>query len=572
MNNEIDPFKTYDQPDDEPVASLVPDEILAGRYRLIKQIGRGGMGVVWSSYETTAERKVVLKFVPSEVKNFESAVAQLKASFKKIHELQHQHICPVYTLEEDFSLGYYHAMKWLDGETLDQYILERTPLPMDKVLRILRPVAEALDYAHSKKIVHRDIKPSNIFVVIDEAKNITDVQVIDFGLASEIRSSLSRVSQMRFDTSGTRPYMAPEQWRGRPQSGATDQYALAVVAYELLSGYLPFDGDDFEMLRAAVMQDPVEPIREISESANTALITALAKDSGGRFESCIDFIEALGGENVNRARSVSKENASRERNEVERPDRAKPEVIPLMKRGNLFLEDSDWQQATTYFDRVLDIDPEYAPAYIGKLCAELKVKNEESLGDYEKPIADFGNFKKAVRFADTEYKATLERHNEKNQRIIWQEQSRIRQEQKRREEQEQIEQERRKKENEERERKRQDQEHSEVGRFCVEYGTDITALDENGMTLLHTAAELGKIEVVKFFVSKGADVCSKSEEGLTPLHFAANVEVAQALFSAGAAVNVKDNDGCTPLDMALGQGNMALIEYLESIGGKSGVR
>ena len=289
---EIDPFKTYDEPD-EPAATLEPGTILANRYELIQQVGRGGMGVVWSAKDKTAERKVVLKFVPSEVKNFETAVAQLKASFKKIHELQHQHICPVYTLEEDVSLGYYHAMKWLDGVTLDQYILDRTPLPLDEVLRILQPVAEALDYAHSKKIIHRDIKPSNIFIVLDEEKNITDVQVIDFGLASEIRSSLNRVSQMRFDNAGTRPYMAPEQWRGRPQSGQADQYALAVVVYELLSGYLPFDSDDIEMLRLAVLQDMPEAIIGVPDRVNTALLKALAKDAGDRFPSCEVFFQAL---------------------------------------------------------------------------------------------------------------------------------------------------------------------------------------------------------------------------------------------------------------------------------------
>jgi len=193
-----DPYKTIEQPDEEPAAILEPGTILGNRYELIKQIGRGGMGVVWSAQDRTANRKVVLKFVPSELKNFETAVAQLKDSFSKIHELQHQHICPVYTLEEEFSLGYFHVMKWLEGETLDQYVVRtvgrQQPLPLEEVLQILLPVAKALDYAHSNRIIHRDIKPSNIFVVLDDAKAIRDVQVIDFGLASEIRSSLTRVS------------------------------------------------------------------------------------------------------------------------------------------------------------------------------------------------------------------------------------------------------------------------------------------------------------------------------------------------------------------------------------------
>jgi len=298
-NTTEDKFKTFDQPDDEPATVLEPGTLLANRYRLLQQIGRGGMGVVWSAEEKQAGRKVVLKFVPHDLKNFETAVAQLKESFKKIHELHHQHICPTYTLEEDNHLGYYLVMKWLNGETLDQYI-ERTagrkqPLPFEETLRILRPVAGALDYAHTKRIIHRDIKPSNIFIVLDDKKTFRDVQVIDFGLASEIRSSLTRVSQVRFDTSGTRPYMAPEQWRGRKQSAATDQYALAVTAYELLAGHLPFDVGDLGMLRMAVMNDPPVPLQNMPYHVNAALLKALAKDGGERFECCTDFIEALGG-------------------------------------------------------------------------------------------------------------------------------------------------------------------------------------------------------------------------------------------------------------------------------------
>ena len=287
-------------PQDEPAYSLTPGTMLKGGYQLIERIGSGGMGVVWSAYELTAERKVALKFVPHEVKNFAVAVAQLKASFQKIHALQDRHICPVYTLEEDPSFGYYHVMKWLDGETLDKYILRtvgpQQPLPLEEVVRILHPVAEALDYAHGERIIHRDIKPSNIFLVLDEEKAIQDVQVIDFGIAAEIRSSLTRRTQILFDISGTRPYMAPEQWEASPQSAATDQYALGVVAYELLSGHLPFMSDDYSILKDAVLNKTPKRIREMPEYVNVALLKALAKDEDGRFGSCREFIAALGGD------------------------------------------------------------------------------------------------------------------------------------------------------------------------------------------------------------------------------------------------------------------------------------
>jgi len=402
-------------PSDEPAFLLEPGAKLTNKYRLIEKIGQGGMGVVWSAKDEIAGRKVVLKFVPSELKNFESAVVQLKESFQKIHELHHQHICPVYTLEEEYSLGYYHTMKWLDGETLDNYIVRtvgrETPLPLEETLRILQPVASALDYAHGKRIVHRDIKPSNIFIELDGEKTLRDVQVIDFGLASEIRSSLTRVSQIRFDTSGTRPYMAPEQWRGRPQMGQTDQYAMAVLAYELLAGYLPFNCNDLETLRLAVLQDSPEPIRDLSDNTNAALSRALAKDAAERFESCTDFVEALGGAEIPAASKPALRPVSAKSSRT--PAAAAPGVESLMKRGHLFLEDSDWNQADGYFDKVLDIDPEYAPAYVGKLCAELKVRNEESLGDFERPISKQKHFQKAVRFADEEHKAKIEGYDEK---------------------------------------------------------------------------------------------------------------------------------------------------------------
>ena len=288
----------------EPVR-LEPGLLLAdGRYRLISEIGHGGMGVVWSAQDLTSDRKVVLKFVPREINHFESAVAQLKASFQKVHELHHQHICPIYGLEEDRSFGYYLVMRWLDGETLDQYVSRilkpqfqdhPNPMPLSDVLRILRPVAYSLDYAHNRRIIHRDIKPSNIFIELDALKSIRDVQVIDFGLASEIRGTLVRVSQIQFDNSGTRPYMASEQWRGdrRFQTGKTDQYALGVVAYELLSGHLPFDSADVEILRLMVLQDKPAPISGHLDHVNAALLKALEKAPEDRFGSCEEFVKAL---------------------------------------------------------------------------------------------------------------------------------------------------------------------------------------------------------------------------------------------------------------------------------------
>ena len=281
----------------EPAASLAPGTILGEKYELLEQIGRGGMGVVWKANDQIADRPVALKFVPNELNDFETEMQQVRETFKRVHALQHQSICPLYTLEDGGPLGYYLVMKYLEGETLASYAARKDPerngLSPKRVLPILHRAASALDYAHRNKVIHRDIKPSNIF--LEKTDEGVVVQIIDFGLADEIRTSLVQVSQKKIELAGTRPYLAPEQWRGRRHSPATDQYALAAVAYELLAGRVPFTGADEALLRLAVMNDMPERIPTISDEANQVLRKALAKRAADRFPTCKDFIAALDG-------------------------------------------------------------------------------------------------------------------------------------------------------------------------------------------------------------------------------------------------------------------------------------
>jgi len=274
-----------------PVALEPGDEL--GPFRLWKIIGRGGMGEVWKAHDPTADRFVVIKVVPPDVQRAGEEMARVKDAFRRIHALHHQHICPVYLLDEDPRCGYFVVMKYVDGQTLSSYrasyVARHGTFPLDEVVRLLRPVAAALDYAHGQKVVHRDIKPQNVLV----AGHDEGVQVIDFGLAAEIHASVSRVSRVRMDASGTYPYMAPEQWRGEYQDARADQYALAVVAYELLAGRLPFSTPDTETLRLAALNDPPPVLEDQPEHVNRALGRALAKRRQERFAHCAAFIEAL---------------------------------------------------------------------------------------------------------------------------------------------------------------------------------------------------------------------------------------------------------------------------------------
>lgn len=264
-----------------------------GGFQLQRRLRRGGMGEVWQAFDPTAERLVVIKVLPPELQRSSDEMARVKQTFNRVHDLQHQHICPVYLLGQDPRFGYFIVMKYLAGDTLSAYrkayVQQNGGFPLSQLVRVLMPVAQALDYAHGRQIIHRDIKPQNI--MLDE--DGSDVQLVDFGLAAEIRTSVMRISQAQMETCGTYPYMAPEQWRGEMQDARTDQYALGVVAFELLTGRLPFEAADPTILRLCVLGDPVPTIAGAEPSVQAAIFRAMAKSRTDRYESCVAFIHAL---------------------------------------------------------------------------------------------------------------------------------------------------------------------------------------------------------------------------------------------------------------------------------------
>lgn len=264
-----------------------------GKFNVEQRLGQGGMGEVWKAWDTLAERHVVIKTLPAPLQNNEKHMARVKSSFQQIHLLQHQHICPVYDLGYDEYCGYFLVMKFIPYGTLADYHSAHADshglCPMQKVVQVLRPVAEALDYAHIQKVVHRDIKPENIMASLDGF----DVQVVDFGLAAQIRTSLSQISRVQMEVGGTPPYMAPEQWMGRYQDGQTDEYALAVVAYQMLSGRVPFEADSFHAMYHCALNEPMPRLENQTDAVNAVLDKGMAKAPGNRYPSCQHFIEAL---------------------------------------------------------------------------------------------------------------------------------------------------------------------------------------------------------------------------------------------------------------------------------------
>lgn len=280
-------------PDAPPApAAAAASRVFLGRYQVLGLLGTGGMGEVYHCRDRVSGTEVAVKKVPAEWERHAATMAQVRGNFALVEKLHHPNIAALKTLEQDAESGsYFVVMEYVRGRNLkDVKTLSGGRLALGETLRLMRPVAAALDHAHGERIIHRDIKPHNIMV----AESGT-VKILDFGIAGQFHDSLSALRHERYDSSGTRAYMAPEQWRGEYQNDATDQYALAVVVYELLEGRTPFDHKDPEVMREAVLQDEPPRPAGLTNREWAALRRALAKQRSARFATCGEFIDALAG-------------------------------------------------------------------------------------------------------------------------------------------------------------------------------------------------------------------------------------------------------------------------------------
>ena len=258
-----------------------------GVYNVKHMLGRGGMAVVYLAEETGLARKVALKVLPPEL-TFGHGVERFKREARTAAALDHPHIIPIYRIGDSGKLFWY-AMKFLEGQSLEDRLKERGSLPVDETCEILRQVADALDYAHQNKVIHRDIKPAN--VMLDSRDRVI---VTDFGIAKALSEGKLTATD---SVIGTPYFMSPEQGMGKPVSGASDQYSVAVMAYRMLAGHVPFDGDSAIdilhkhcMFPAPSLHDDVP---DIPAHVAQAVARALSKDAADRFLTVHDFIESM---------------------------------------------------------------------------------------------------------------------------------------------------------------------------------------------------------------------------------------------------------------------------------------
>ena len=272
------------------------------QYILCETSGSGGMGIVWKAINTKAsdlgDVMVAIKVLPKELQRQPGEIDRFQKTFDRARELRHDHICPLHGLHffDHADIGWYQVMPFLTGCTLaeyrEAYVAQHGRCCGREVARLLEPISRALDYAHGEAVAHRDLKPENIFIE-SEGLHVEHVWLIDFGIAAEIRSTLSRLKMDADSSPGSPAYLSPELLRAGWPDAKSDQYALGVVVYEMLAGHPPFNAADFAVFRHAALFDDVPHLSHESAAVNAVMQRVLAKDKDHRFESCVAFIEAL---------------------------------------------------------------------------------------------------------------------------------------------------------------------------------------------------------------------------------------------------------------------------------------
>jgi len=271
----------------EMAKTVVKKSPKLGRYEVLEQIGRGAMGIVYKGKDPILNRLTAIKTIRFSDEFDEDKVDVIKTHFYReaevVAKLSHPNIVTIYDVGEDLDLSFL-AMEYLQGESLEKYTSQGNLFPVKKCLEIIAQVCDALEYAHTHDIIHRDIKPANIMMLGDGS-----IKVTDFGIARATTSTKTRTGIIK----GTPYYMSPEQTKGLKLSGRSDIFSLGVVFYQLLTGKLPFDGENMAAIMYQITSVNPTPPTEYKTGLNKPILTvlnkALEKDHDKRYAHARDM-------------------------------------------------------------------------------------------------------------------------------------------------------------------------------------------------------------------------------------------------------------------------------------------
>ncbi len=267
---------------------FAPGALLAGRYRIVALLGKGGMGEVYRADDLSLDQQVALKFLPESLSDNPEAIARFRNEVRTARQVSHPNVCRVYDLTEVEGM-YVLSMEYVDGEDLGSLLRRIGRLPADKALEIARKLCAGLAAAHEKGVLHRDLKPANIMLDGRGQALLTDFGLA--GLAGEIEGSEVR--------NGTPAYMAPEQLAGLEVTVKSDIYALGLVLYELFTGKLPFEAETLaSLVRARAESAPTNPttlVRDLDPAVEKVILRCLQAKPSLRPASAMSVAAALPG-------------------------------------------------------------------------------------------------------------------------------------------------------------------------------------------------------------------------------------------------------------------------------------
>jgi len=308
-----------------------------GRYEIVKEVGRGSMGVVYEAQDPQIGRTVALKVLRQDRVSDENLVKRFIREARAIGRLSHSHIVTIYDVGEDQG-NVYIAMEFLEGRPLDNLVRERK-FSAEETADIGAQVAETLNYAHGKGVVHRDIKPSNIILQTDG-----QIKITDFGIA-HIEDSTATLQTQAGEIMGTPAYMSPEQVLGKPVDGRSDIFSLGVVLYELSTGKRPFGGAGKNLatiFNEIIQENPTEPALAIEGGTippglSGTIMKCLSKSSDTRFQTGKDLADALRGKpsaaGIEAAAGIPPQEVARaEEARVAPPPAPPPQPPPVMEQ------------------------------------------------------------------------------------------------------------------------------------------------------------------------------------------------------------------------------------------------
>jgi len=280
-------------------ASSLSNQMLDARYQVLKKLGEGGMSYVYLAKEISSGEEVAIKVLSPKLATDKSSVERLRREAGLAMRLDHPNVCRIFRLGESEDGLIYLVMPYLKGELLSDREVKSGPMTLETGVRLLRQVCAGLQHAHELQIVHRDLKPENIMIVPDADGD--KAVVMDFGLAKERRAdpAIQKLTATGIIL-GTPEFMSPEQIRGKVLDARSDIYALGIVAFEMFTGKLPFQGRNAQEMMIARLRGTPTPLRQVRGDLPEALERALAKsmdaNPDNRYATAIEFGDALMGD------------------------------------------------------------------------------------------------------------------------------------------------------------------------------------------------------------------------------------------------------------------------------------